>query len=261
MKYNVMIFDDGFAADALKILLQGQYYGIGICCTVKAVPEAKLVLKEVQPQIVILNLAFPGVFEFIFSTEFALQKRVIIFTIDDDCKKLTNLLANGVDFLTKPFSAVAVALLKAVQHYELLQTDPEAAGIYHQSLLNLHAQVEKNRPAEQITVPVRFGYQIVNLSDVIYLQADENYTILYLTDARVVVSNLAIDGFRRILPEAYFFQINTFTIINLNFLKMRSGPVGNILLMSDGTVRTVSKSRLTAFDNRLARQKGHNDLS
>jgi two-component system LytT family response regulator len=262
MNYHAIIVDDGYAADALKSLLHGIFPEISVNCSTYSIYEAISALKKYQPEIVFLNMAFTGIFEFIFSPEFALQKRIIIFTINDDGKHQTNLLANGLDFLAKPFSADAVSagLQKAVRHYGLLQTDSEAAGIYHQSLLNLRAQVEKHSLTEKITIPVRFGYQIVMLSELVYLQADEDYTILYFTDANVVVSNLDIDGFRQIIPEAYFVQINTFTIINLHFLKKRSGPAGKNLLMIDGTMLTVSKSRLVAFDKMVSRQKGNPDL-
>jgi two-component system LytT family response regulator len=204
-----------------------------------------------------------GILECICSPVFAIEKRIIIFTINPGESYHTKLLANGMDFLAKPFSADAVstALPKAMRHYELLQANPDARSIYHQSLRNLHAQVEKHHPIEKITIPVRFGYQIVTLSELVYLQADENYTIMYLTNARVVVSNLAIDWFLQILPGAYFSQINAFTIINLNFLKIRSGRAGKTLAMKDRTILTVSKSRLTEFDKKVARHKSKPDLS
>jgi two-component system LytT family response regulator len=261
MKYHAIIIDDGYAADALKSLMHGIFSEISVNCSTYSIHEAISALKKYQPEIVFLNMAFAGIFEFIFSPEFVLQKRIIIFTINDDGKHHTNLLANGLDFLGKPFSADAVstALPQAMQHYELSQADTDAWSIYQQSLLNLRAQVENDRPVENITIPVRFGYQIVKLSGLVYLQADENYTILYLTDAKVLVSNLEIDGFRRILPEAYFFQINTFTIINLHFLKKRSRPAGKNLLMSDGTALSLSKSRLIEFDQKVAMYKSNPD--
>lgn len=253
MKYHAIIVDDVYAAEALKNLLQDLYPEINVCCTSHSISEVTLALKAHQPEMVFLNISFAGIFEFIFSPAYALQNRIIIFTLNAGEGYLTNLWANGLDFLMKPFSAEAVnaALPQAMQHYELIKKDPDAVSIYLQSLQNLRDQVMNHRPTEKITVPVRFGYQVINLSELIYMQADEKFTILYLTDSRVVVSNYATERFLQILPVKYFFQINPFTIINFRFLKMRSGPSGKVLQMADGTLLSVSRGRLGEFDKRV----------
>lgn len=261
MKYHAIVIEDVYAVEALKNLLQGIFPEIHICCNTNSIPEGELVFKKQQPEIVFINISFAGIFEFIFSPAFALQKQIIVFTFNAGESCHAKLLANGLDFLVKPFSADAASanLPQAMQHYELLQTDPDAVRIYNQSLMNLRNQVENHRPIEEITIPVRFGYQIISLSGLVYLQADENYTILYLTDSQVVVSNLEIDRFLQFLPAGYFFQINAFTIINIRFLKIRSGPSGKTLLMSDGTVLSVSKRRLAALDKKVALHKNNTD--
>lgn len=253
MKYHAIIVDDVYAAEALKNLVGDKFPEINICCTTHSIPEAVMAIKSHQPEIVFLDISLAGIFEFIFSPGFAFQMRIIIFTFNTGESYQTKLLANGLDFLGKPFStdAVSANLPQAMQHYEILQKDPDAASIYNQSLMNLRNQVENHLPVEKITIPVRFGYQFINLAEMVYLQADENYTILYLTESRIVVSNNEINRFRQILPPAYFFLINPFTIINLKFVNMRSGPAGKTLLMSDGTTLSVSRGRLGEFDKRV----------
>jgi two-component system, LytTR family, response regulator len=254
MKYHAMIVDDVYAVDALKDILLRVYPEINICCTTNSIHEAALAIETHQPEIFFLNISFSGIFDLIFSPSFTTEKRIIVFTCNPDECFQKNLLANAMIFLEKPFSkkSVSEALLKAIRHYETILTNPDTENIYTQSLVNLCHQLENPLAFEKITIPVRFGFKIVKLSELIYLHSDENYTILYLTESRVVVANLQIDRFQQYLPKETFIKINNFTIINLSFLKMRYGHAGKTLLMSDGTVLSVSKSRLTELDKKLA---------
>jgi two-component system, LytTR family, response regulator LytT len=250
MKYNAIIVDDVYAVDALKNLMHSIPSEINLCFTTNSIVEAQSAIQTLQPEILILNISLEGIFGLIFSSSYTIQKPIIIFTLNPGVSCRAALLANGIDFLVKPFGpdGIAMALPKAIGHFETIKLNPDAEGVYHQSLLNLRDQIENRCPLDKITIPVRFGYKIINLSELIYLHSDDKYTILYLTDSRILVANLQIDRFNQFLPGATFFMINTFTIINLKFLKIRSGAGGKILQMTDGTILSVSKSRLNDFE-------------
>jgi two-component system LytT family response regulator len=80
-----------------------------------------------------------------------------------------------------------------------------------------------NSPVEKITVPDQFGYRLVKVNDLIFLQADSHYTILHISDMNVIVSNQPLDEFEKILVNGDFFRINKSTIINLTYVNASSG--------------------------------------
>jgi two-component system LytT family response regulator len=146
------------------------------------------------------------------------------------------------------------AVSKAIHYHELRKNKAEVRSIYHESLDNLHDQVHsENKHIEKITIAEQFGFRMVKVADLMYLQADSNYTILHLSGLDKIVATRALGEFEKLLESPMFFRIHKSTIINMNYLKAYSSYEGNFAELTDGTKLSISRRKLNEFRETVSR--------
>ena len=140
------------------------------------------------------------------------------------------------------------AVTKAIQYHELRKAKADIRSIYHQSLDNLHEHVgSENKQIEKITIAEQSGFRMVKVSEIMYLQADSNYTIFHLSGLDKIVASRSLGEFEKILENSMFFRIHKSTIINMNFLKAYHSYEGNYAELTDGTRLSISRRKLFDF--------------
>ena len=126
--------------------------------------------------------------------------------------------------------------------------------VYNESLNNLNEHLQsKNNQVTKLTIPEQMGFRLVNVADLIYLQADDNYTLLYLTGDQKIVATRTLGEFEKILEGPEFFRIHKSTIINLNFLVGYSNSQGNFAELKNGSRLDISRRKLPEFREKVKR--------
>ena len=160
------------------------------------------------------------------------------------------LKASAIDYLLKPITPQDLrdAVSKAIRHHLLMKSKEPEKKIYHESLINLNDNINSgSKYIKKITVSEQFGFQLVDTSDIMYLEADSNYTIIHLSGLKKIVATKTMGDFEKILDQPAFFRIHKSIIINLNFLKAYSSYQGNFVSLVDGTSLSISRRRLNDF--------------
>ena len=65
----------------------------------------------------------------------------------------------------------------------------------------------------RLAIPTAEGLQFIRLADIIYLEADANYTYIFLQAQKYIVSRTLKD-FEDMLPAEFFLRIHNSYIIN-----------------------------------------------
>ena len=63
------------------------------------------------------------------------------------------------------------------------------------------------------------GFIILDVEDIVYLEAQRNYCDIYLTNDRIETLTINMNKVGEMLPEDQFFRISRFNIINTNYLQ------------------------------------------
>jgi two-component system LytT family response regulator len=187
---------------------------------------------------------------FTFMTTIPKENYGIIFVTAYQEYALRALKASAIDYLLKPVNHLELreAVSKAIRYHELRKNKAEVRTIYSESLNNLHDQVHsENKNIEKITIAEQFGFRMVKVADLMYLQADSNYTILHLSGLDKIVATRSLGEFEKILENPMFFRIHKSTIINMNFLKAYSSYEGNFAELTDGTRLSISRRKVLEF--------------
>jgi two-component system LytT family response regulator len=250
-KYNAIIVDDERnVREALEYLLSGHCPSIHVCGSAASADEGRELLRLHAVDFIFLDISMPKEDGFAFLRSIDGENYGIIFTTAYEEYALRALKANAIDYLLKPINHLELceAVNKAIQYHELRHAKSEVHAVYKESLNNLPERIHpENAKIEKITVAEQFGFRMVKLADIMYLQADSNYTILHLSGLNKIVATRTLSDFEKLLDPWEFFRIHKSTIINMNFLSAYSSYEGNFAELNDGTQLSISRRKLNEF--------------
>ena len=109
-------------------------------------------------------------------------------------------------------------------------------------LQNTVLQPKLTQVTGKITIPLQNGFEVLEVADILYCQADDNYTNIFLKDRKRLVSK-TLKYFEEILSENGFARVHKSYLVNVNAVtEYRKGKGGSVVL-SSGKEIMVSPSR------------------
>tara|TARA_R110000868_G_scaffold200079_1_gene447284 strand:+ start:335 stop:1066 length:732 start_codon:yes stop_codon:yes gene_type:complete len=99
---------------------------------------------------------------------------------------------------------------------------------------------------DKITIPQQDGFQVLNVSDILYCKADDNYTEIYLENKRIVVSK-TLKYFEDALSDFPFARIHKSYLVNVNEVVKYVKGKGGSVIVSNGKELLVSASKKKDF--------------
>jgi two-component system, LytTR family, response regulator len=249
--YRAIIIDDERnVREALRIMLADHCPEINICGTAASAQLGRELLKKEEVDFIFLDISMPKEDGFDFLKSIPKENYGIIFVTAYEEYALRALKANAIDYLLKPVNTMELreAVSKAIKYHELRKSKAAYQSIYHESLDNLHDQVSSGKKyIEKITIAEQLGFRMVKVSELMYLQADSNYTILHLSGLDKIVATRSLGEFEKMFENPVFFRIHKSTIINMEYLKAYSSYQGNFAELTDGTRLSISRRKLNDF--------------
>jgi two-component system, LytTR family, response regulator len=249
--YTAIIVDDEMNIREALVLLLAQYCPeIVVCGTANSASDGRKLLESNKVDIIFLDISMPREDGFAFLRSIPDHNYAVIFATAHQEYALRALKANAVDYLLKPINPLELkeAVNKAVYNHELRRNHSEMRDIYNQSMANLSEHMQsKTNQVSRLTVTGQFGFRIINVADLMFLEADSNYTVLHLTNDRKIIATRTMGEFEKLLEGNSFFRIHKSSIINLNYLAGYSSYQGNFAELKDGTLLNISRRKLLEF--------------
>jgi len=255
--YNAIIIDDEpKVREGIRLMLAQYCPEIRLCGSAESAAEGRELLKANKIDLIFLDISMPEEDGFAFLQSIPKENYGIIFITAYEEYALKAIKASAIDYLLKPVNALELkeAVSKAIKYFEIRKESNEFHNLYHESLDNLQSQVtSKNDQITKITVAELYGFRIINVNDLMYLEADSSYTILHLSGLDKIVATRSLGEFEKLLDHPMFFRIHKSAIINLNFLKGYSSYEGNFAELTDGTRISISRRKLNDFREAVSR--------
>jgi two-component system LytT family response regulator len=234
-KYTAVIIDDEEDSRSnTRSMLQNYCSEIEVVGEAASGPEGKLKIQELKPHVVFLDINMPGMngfqmLEGIYNRDFC-----VVFLTAYSEHGITAVKAGATDYLLKPLmlSELQGAIRKVVQHYEAKP-----------AVTTGKAETDKNI----VLISHSKGFTLVDFKDIVWLEASDNYTNLFLNGQKKIVASKTLKEFEAILPTNDFFRIHRSALINVNYVKEYSNNEGGEVILSDGTHVQVSKARIQEF--------------
>ncbi|MDC6387307.1 LytTR family DNA-binding domain-containing protein [Maribacter sp. PR1] len=145
-------------------------------------------------------------------------------------------------YLTKPINIDE--LLKAVDYVAEIKVKENNL---QEKVLNTNTKSIQGK----LTLPQQDGFQVLNIRDILYCKADDNYTEIFLENKKILVSK-TLKYFEDALTDFHFARIHKSYLVNVNeVVKYRKGKGGSVVV-SNGKELLVSASKkkdlLSFFD-------------
>jgi two-component system LytT family response regulator len=166
----------------------------------------------------------------------------LIFITAYDHYAIKAIRFSALDYLIKP---VEVDELKAAVE-KAVQKSKHSAGNQRLELLLQNLMNEK-KEHQRIAIPSMEGLQFINMDDIIYLEAQSNYTLIYLKDSYKLTVSKTLKDFEELLPSAVFIRIHHSHIINRNAVEKYIKGGGGQVQMKNGITLDVARRKKDEF--------------
>lgn len=135
-------------------------------------------------------------------------------------------------------------LLKPISIDELIKSVNLVTEIKEKEdqLQNTVLQPKTSKISGKITIPLQDGFEVINVEEIVFCKADDNYTEIHLANAKKVVSK-TLKHFEEVLKEYPFARIHKSFLVNINSItKYKKGKGGSVEL-NNGKEILVSASK------------------
>ncbi len=149
---------------------------------------------------------------------------------------------SAMDYLMKPLDPLEFAE-SFNRAYERIKK--RASSINQQ--VHLFQQLKDNKLPDRLTIPTTEGLHFINISDILYCHAVNNYTEFYLTGTQKIISSHTLGYYDEWLSKQQFFRVHRSYIINLAHIKLYKRGDGGTVTMNDGREIEVSRNNKEAF--------------
>ena len=239
----ILIDDEQSARNVLTNLLERTLFNIEIIATASSLEEGVEQIKELKPNVVFLDVRMPNyagyeIVEFFDTIDFE-----IIFVTAYDQYAIKAFELNAIDYLVKPIDRKKLALTINKLNDKLNQ---QAELIDYRSLL----KTIKEKKYKRIVIPEIGNRRIINLDDVIAIEADGAYSKIHLRENKVITTSKNLKYFENVLPqETSFFRSHRAWIINTLFIEYLNKTTQNITLANGTVIAKISRAKIDNFKN------------
>jgi len=218
-KYQVLIADDEVPARNKMERMVKQFDFLEIVHISPNGLDALENIDNLKPDIAFLDIEMPGLTGIEVAQNLAPGKvPYIVFATAYNEFAVNAFELNAIDYLLKPFNVERLQ-----QTLEKIQQNPRGR-FARENLKNIDKvaqDIEANSSfqfSNKIPIPTVDRYKLVDYDDVICIEVEERFTIIYTKDRTYTVSQ-TLDHFERKLPQNEFFRINRACIISLSKVK------------------------------------------
>ncbi len=245
---TIIVDDEEFARSSLYFLLQENCPEVNICGIAKSVSEARALLQSYDVDLIFLDIAMPGENGFSLIPQVQEANATVIFTTAYDQYALKAIKANAIDYLLKPIDIeeLIAAVEKAVKYQQLNQALNQSTG-----LKNLETELKEQKGINRLTLPSGQGYRLVDVDNIIHIEADSNYSIFHLKNKEKITVSKVLKDYEEILPEERFFRIHKSSIVNFKYVKEYNNKNGLVLLLENAESLVVSRRRASDFFEKI----------
>lgn len=240
-KTKIIIVDDEFdAIDALTSVIELEPDLYEIMATETNPVNAVELIKELKPDVIFLDVEMPELTGFDMLRQFEEITFEVIFATAFEHYALQAIKNNAIDYIVKPVSVSEVleALLKVRKkhHHDEDKTSKYKAFLAEQDELDAH----------RMKVPTINGIEFANVNEILYLEADGNYTNLIMSGKKNYIVTKSIKAFEEELVDEKFLRTHRSYIVNTKHIRIYDSN-NNLLIMSNTDKVPLARRRYRDF--------------
>lgn len=240
---RVVIVDDHYAIrEDAEVLLSPmkQFMVVGSCSSVQ---EAIAVIKETNPDLLLLDISLPDGTGFDILEQIPDRKFKVIFLTAYEEHALKAIKVGALDYLLKP--------LNEEEFKKALNKVLDLPELESRQVATAKSQFKEN---SRLVLSSQEHLQIVELSDIIYCQSDAGYTTFYLVGDKKIVTSKYIKEYEEFLPPDQFLRSHASFVVNIKYIDRYHKDDGYLLLRTGTKIPVAARRKETVKNSLMGKQ-------
>jgi len=242
----LIVDDEQSSIDLLQWLVAQYCPDITAVQTARSVRDAIPALQVFQPDIVFLDIQMPHQSGFDLLTSVDNWNFEVIFTTAYNEFAIQAIRFSALDYLLKPIDETE--LKKAIERFKAKRIyAPAGQLLFRNFMQNISIQ---NKDKFKLALADASEVKYVQLDEIIRLQAESNYTHIFLGGNKIFVSAKTLKDYDELLKGHHFLRVHKSHLVNPAHIESydRSG----LLQMSDGSKVEVARRKKEFLQQALA---------
>lgn len=202
-KYKTLIVDDERLARKELISLLREFENIKIVGEADSVSTASKAVKELEPDVIFLDIQMPGGSGFDLLEKTDIQSKIVFVTAYDEFA-IRAFEVNALDYLLKPVNPERLrSAIERLEKEDKFSKDTQRKLKYDDVLFIL----------------LDSQYKFINVKNILSINSAGDYTELVLTTGKNGITVKSMKEWEYRLPEQNFCRIHRSTIINIEYIE------------------------------------------
>ncbi len=235
---SIIVEDEKTSRDILKTYLTKYCPNVQVLGEAENIEEALVLIRKNELDLVFLDVEMP------YGNAFDLLDKVgdinfeTVFVTAYNQYAIDALNQHAAYYLLKPISIDE--LIKAVDFVTEIKTKEQA-------LTNEVLKPVISIKNKKISIPTQSGFEVLDTKNILYCQADDNYTHIFLHDDTRELVSKTLGFFEKQLVDNGFFRIHKSYLVNLSVIKSYYKGKGGTIVLNNGKSIPVASSKKAAF--------------
>ena len=250
---TILVDDEARALTSLEKLLNIHCLEIDVVGTCRDADEAIKLIGHTTPDLVFLDISMSGKDGFELLQELPTINFEIIFVTAYNQYMLQAFHFSAVDYILKPvdYRLLITAVKRAIQRIE------QKSGKEHVETLLHNIRLPDITRKRKLCIPSLRGFQVIDSKDIIYCEANSNYTAIHFNDGPSILASKPLLEYETLLQDTGFIRVHKSFLVNLDQIKEYVKGEGGSLILSNGKEIEVSRRRKEVLLQRMKEHYSH----
>ena len=202
--------------------------------------EALNEIPDMDPDVVFLDIEMPGMNGFDLLQKINKITFDVIFVTAYDQFAIRAFDFNALDYVLKPVRKAK--LIQAVQKVNSKQQKGFDTTELQALMQNIQVQAAPGT-IQTIALPTSEGFTMVNIDEIVYLEAESNYTWVHLQSKQKHLVSRTLKDFVGMLDFPQYFRSHKTYLVNLNYLDRYIRGRGGYMVLKNGVQVPVARGQ------------------
>lgn len=238
MLYSIIIEDELDAQNLLSNILKEYCPSVQVVGIASNMQEGIKLINSLQPKLVFLDIQLGERTGFQLLDQLVNPNFQLIITTAYPDFAVKAFQYEALDYVLKPYTPNNI--ISAVKRSEKkLNSD----SVYQK----LESLISEQRNVAKINLHTAEGIILINIEDIIRVEADRAYSCIYLVNGQKELVSKPLKEIQEMLPSHLFYRLHTSHLINLHQLEKYSKEDGGYAVMSDQSKIPIARRRKNEF--------------